>query len=140
MRLFITRIKFAFKHDCYLLSSFILFNKFSINSQITTRFRENFKLSKVMKEIHNLRFQSIDERTSNYLERGGKYEDFFVQGEEIYTYSFSEKMGLTPSFIYFPSNFSNRTYCDWVDRELTMYVTKIRQGKSYGKFTITYRK
>ena len=93
-----------------------------------------------MKEIHNLRFQSIDERTSNYLERGGKYEDFFVQGEEIYTYSFSEKMGLTPSFIYFPSNFSNRTYCDWVDRELTMYVTKIRQGKSYGKFTITYRK
>ncbi len=80
-----------FKHDCYLLSSFILFNKFSINSQITTRFRENFKLSKVMKEIHNLRFQSIDERTSNYLERGGKYEDFFVQGEEIYTYSFFGK-------------------------------------------------
>ncbi|MGN4443595.1 methyltransferase domain-containing protein [Bacillus cereus group sp. MYBK79-1] len=80
-----------FKHDCYLLSSFILFNNFNINSQITTRFRENFTLSKVTKEIHNLQFQSIDERTSNYLERGGKYEDFFVQGEEIYTYSFFGK-------------------------------------------------
>jgi len=25
------------------------------------------------------------------LDRGGKYEDFFVQGEEIYTYSFFGK-------------------------------------------------
>ncbi|MFF1993580.1 methyltransferase domain-containing protein [Bacillus mycoides] len=79
------------KPNCYLLSLFILFKNFSINSQIIIRFRENFTLSKVTKEIQNLHFQSIDERTSNYLERGGKYEDFFVQGEEIYTYSFFGK-------------------------------------------------
>ncbi|MGE7870912.1 methyltransferase domain-containing protein [Bacillus paramycoides] len=79
------------KPDCFLLSLFILFKNFSINSQIATRFRENFTLSKVTKEIQNLQFQSIDERTSSYLERGGKYEDFFVQGEEIYTYSFFGK-------------------------------------------------
>ncbi len=80
-----------FKHNCYLLSSFILFNKFSINSQIAPRLRENFTSAKVTKEIENLQFQSIDESTSNYLIRGGRYEDFFVQGEEIYTYSFFGK-------------------------------------------------
>ncbi|MCU5617584.1 methyltransferase domain-containing protein, partial [Bacillus cereus] len=80
-----------FKHNSYLLSSFILFNKFSINSQIAPRLRENFTSVKVTKEIQNLQFQSIDESTSNYLIRGGKYEDFFVQGEEIYTYSFFGK-------------------------------------------------
>lgn len=80
-----------FKHNCYLLSSFILFNKFSINSQIAPRLRGNFTSAKVTKEIQNLQFQSIDESTSNYLKRGGKYEDFFVQGEEIYTYSFYGK-------------------------------------------------
>lgn len=80
-----------FKTDCYLVSLFILFKNFSSNSQIKNNFRENFTLSKVTKEIQNLHFQSIDESTSNYLKRGGKYEDFFVQGEEIYTYSFFGK-------------------------------------------------
>lgn len=80
-----------FKSNCYLLSLFILFKNFSLNSQITNNFRVNFSLSKIKKEIQNLQFQSIDESTSNYLKRGGKYEDFFVQGEEIYTYLFFGK-------------------------------------------------
>ncbi|MDG1617530.1 methyltransferase domain-containing protein [Bacillus paranthracis] len=80
-----------FKSNCYLLRLFILFKNFSLNSQITNNFRANFSLSKIKKEIQNLQFQSIDESTSNYLKRGGKYEDFFVQGEEIYTYSFFGK-------------------------------------------------
>ncbi|MBE7123223.1 methyltransferase domain-containing protein [Bacillus cereus] len=80
-----------FKHDCYMLSSFILFKNFSINSQIPTRFRENFMSSKVKEEIQKLQFNSIDERTSKFMERGGKYENFFVKGEEIYTYSFFGK-------------------------------------------------
>ncbi|QWJ08788.1 methyltransferase domain-containing protein [Bacillus mycoides] len=81
-------LNYLFKPDCYLLSSFIVFKNFSINSQITTRLRDNFTSSKVKGEIQKLQFNSIDERTSVYIERGGKYEDFFVQGEEIYTYSF----------------------------------------------------
>lgn len=80
-----------FKTDCYLLSLFILFKNFSSNSQIQDNFRANFILSKVTKELQYLQFQSIDESISNYLKRGGKYEDFFVQGEEIYTYSFFGK-------------------------------------------------
>ena len=91
MRIFTSRIKSTFKSNCYLLSLFILFKNFSSNSQITINFRANFTLSKIKKELQNLQFQSIDESTSNYLKRGGKYEDFFVQGEEIYTYSFFGK-------------------------------------------------
>ncbi|MGH1047449.1 MULTISPECIES: MerR family transcriptional regulator [Bacillus] len=84
-------LNYLFKPDCYLLSSFIVFKNFSINSQITTRLRDNFTSSKVKGEIQKLQFNSIDERTSEYIKRGGKYEDFFVQGEEIYTYSFFGK-------------------------------------------------
>ena len=91
-----------FKHNCYLLSSFILFNKFSINSQIVPRLRGNFTSAKVTKEIENLQFQSIDESTSNYLIRGeGMRISLFKEKKFIHIH-FSEKMGLTPSFIYFP--------------------------------------
>ena len=89
------RIKFPFKHNSYLLSSFILFNKFSINSQIAPRLRVNFTSVKVTKEIQNLQFQSIDESTSNYLIRGESTRISLFK-REIYTYSFSEKI-VTPS-------------------------------------------
>ncbi|MFD6510459.1 methyltransferase domain-containing protein [Bacillus sp. NPDC060175] len=87
----LNELNYLFKPDCYLLSSFIVFKNFGINSQITTRLRDNFTSSKVKGEIQKLQFNSIDERTSEYIERGGKYENFFVQGEEIYTYSFFGK-------------------------------------------------
>ncbi|HFJ9468368.1 MerR family transcriptional regulator [Bacillus paranthracis] len=114
-----------FKSNCYLLSLFILFKNFSLNSQITNNFRANFSLSKIKKEIQNLQFQSIDESTSNYLKRGGKYEDFFVQGEEIYTYSFLEKDGGNPIFYLFPLKIIQIVHIAiGLTQELTMYVTQ----------------
>ena len=83
-----------FKSDCYLLSLFILFKNFSKMAKLQITFEQILHFQN-KKELQNLQLQSIDESTSNYLKRGGKYEDFFVQGEEIYTYSFSEKVGLT---------------------------------------------
>ena len=91
-----------FKHNCYLLSSFILFNKFSINSQIAPRLRENFTSAKVTKEIENLQFQSIDESTSNYLIRGeGTRISLFKEKKFIHIH-FSEKDGVNPIFYLFP--------------------------------------
>lgn len=125
MRIFTSRIKPTFKSNCYLLSLFILFKNFSLNSQITNNFRANFTLSKIKKELQNLQFQSIDESTSNYLKRGGKYEDFFVQGEEIYTYSFSEKDGVNPIFYLFPLKIIQIVHIAiGLTQELTMYVTQ----------------
>lgn len=80
-----------FKTDSYLLGSFIVFKNFSIKSKIKPRFRGNFIASKVEENIIRLKFFPLDERTSEYIDRGGRYENFFVQGEEIYTYSFFGK-------------------------------------------------
>ena len=94
-----------------------------------------------MKEIQNLQFQSIDERTSNYLERGGKYEDFFVQGEEIYTYSFFGKDGVNSIFyLFFLKTFQIVHIDIGLTQEITLNVIQRKVGKCYGKFTITYRK
>ncbi|PEA54937.1 methyltransferase [Bacillus pseudomycoides] len=80
-----------FKSDCYLLGSFIAFKNFSPKSKIEARFRDNFIAKKIVENINTLNYIPIEERTSNYIDRGGKYENFFVQGEEIYSYSFFGK-------------------------------------------------
>ena len=101
----------------------------------------NFTSAKVTKEIQNLQFQSIDESTSNYLKRGGKYEDFFVQGEEIYTYSFFGKDGVNSIFYLFSlKTFQIVHIAIGLTQELTMYVIQSYAGENDGKFTITYRK
>lgn len=80
-----------FKPDCYLLGSFIAFKNFSAKSKIEARFRDNFIAKRIKENINTLNYISIEERTSEYIDRGGKYENFFVQGEEIYSYSFFGK-------------------------------------------------
>lgn len=80
-----------FKPDCYLLGSFIAFKNFSSKSKIEARFRDNFIAKKIEENINTLNYIPIEERTSEYIDRGGKYENFFVQGEEIYSYSFLGK-------------------------------------------------
>ena len=85
-----------FKHNSYLLSSFILFNKFSINSQIAPRLRVNFTSVKVTKEIQNLQFQSIDESTSNYLIRGESTRISLFKEKKFIHIHFSEKDGVNP--------------------------------------------
>ncbi|MGG2092140.1 MerR family transcriptional regulator [Bacillus sp. S13(2024)] len=80
-----------FKSDCYLLGSFIAFKNFSTKSKIEARFRDNFIARKIKENINSLEYIPLEERTSKYIDRGGKYENFFVQGEEIYSYSFFGK-------------------------------------------------
>lgn len=80
-----------FKLDCYLLGSFIAFKNFSPKSKIEAKFRDNFISKKIKENINTLNYIPIEERTSKYIDRGGKYENFFVQGEEIYSYSFFGK-------------------------------------------------
>ncbi|MGG2015196.1 MerR family transcriptional regulator [Bacillus sp. S10(2024)] len=80
-----------FKPNCYLLGTFIAFKNFSTKSKIEAKFRDNFIARKIQENINNLKYIPIEERTSEYVDRGGKYENFFVQGEEIYSYSFFGK-------------------------------------------------
>ncbi|ENQ3105270.1 MerR family transcriptional regulator [Bacillus cereus] len=84
-------VDFLFKPNCYILGSYIAFKNFSIKSKIEARFRDNFIARKIKENINGLEYIALEERTSKYIDRGGKYENFFVQGEEIYSYSFFGK-------------------------------------------------
>jgi len=75
------------KEDAYLLGSYILFKSFSINSVIDRKYRRNFMLENIKEKIRGLKFKALEENTSDYVDKGGKYENYFVEGEKVYTYS-----------------------------------------------------
>lgn len=92
-----------------MLSSYILFKNFSIHSHISIRLRENFTSSKVKGEIQKLQFQTIDERTSNYLERGGNTKISSFKEKKFIHIHFSEEDGVNPIFFYFSLKLFNNS-------------------------------
>ncbi|WP_246141140.1 MerR family transcriptional regulator [Bacillus marasmi] len=84
------------KAEGHLLGSFFIFNNFGSKSKIAPEFRSNFSIRYIKEQLVDLRYELIDDKNSEILQYGGKYEDFFVKGEEVYTYSFfGKKVGLT---------------------------------------------
>lgn len=79
------------KDDAFLLGAYILFKKFSINSFIDDKFKKNFTLNKIKEEIKKLKYRVIDERTSDILDKGGKFESYFKEDERVYSYIFYGK-------------------------------------------------
>jgi hypothetical protein len=45
----------------------------------------------IKEEIDNLKYNALEEFTSNYVDKGGRYESYFVEGEKVYSYSFFGK-------------------------------------------------
>jgi DNA-binding transcriptional MerR regulator len=79
------------KNDAYLLGSYIMFKNFTPDSMVKEEYRKNFNLKNVKQEIGSLSYKLIDERTSDYLDEGGKYESYFKKGEKVYSYIFYGK-------------------------------------------------
>ncbi|MGG3562352.1 MerR family transcriptional regulator [Neobacillus rhizosphaerae] len=79
------------KSDGYLLGSYLAFKNFSHNGKIEVKYRDNFTVSKIKKNIRELEYTTLEELVSESINKGGKYEDFFVQGEEIFSYLFFGK-------------------------------------------------
>ncbi|MGH4123405.1 MAG: MerR family transcriptional regulator [Clostridium sp.] len=79
------------KEDGYLFGLYILFKNFSVNSLIENKYRKNFVFKNVKESITTLKYQVSDEKTWEYVEKGGKYDNYFVEGEKVYTYSFYGK-------------------------------------------------
>jgi DNA-binding transcriptional MerR regulator/SAM-dependent methyltransferase len=70
-----------------LLASFIAFKNFSSNSKVQPPFRKYFTAGKIKEKLAELSYSYIEERTSLPITKGGQFENFFVDGEEIFTYS-----------------------------------------------------
>jgi DNA-binding transcriptional MerR regulator len=79
------------KEDACLLGSFITFKNFSSNSLIEKKCRKNFMQKNIKQEIERLSYKLLEERTSDSVDKGGRYESYFVEGETVYNYSFFGK-------------------------------------------------
>jgi DNA-binding transcriptional MerR regulator len=79
------------KTDASLIGTYLLFKNFSMESLIEQKYRKNFNLKTVKDKIKELKYNILDEKTSGYIDKGGKYESYFVEGEKIFTYTFIGK-------------------------------------------------
>jgi DNA-binding transcriptional MerR regulator/ubiquinone/menaquinone biosynthesis C-methylase UbiE len=79
------------KRNGYLLGSYLAFKNFSHKSKIEVKYRDNFTASILKKNISELKYQTIEDQMNEPINRGGRYENFFVPGEEIFTYLFFGK-------------------------------------------------
>ncbi|GAA0179595.1 methyltransferase domain-containing protein [Clostridium sediminicola] len=87
----LNKIEHYCKDNCSLLASYAIFKNFSANSILENKYRKNYSLQNIKKNIENLKFKKIDDKALDYLERGGKYENFFVEGEKVYSYMYYGK-------------------------------------------------
>lgn len=72
-----------FSDHAVLLGSYILFGNFSVGSRIVASFRKNFRFETIRKELSALGFEVINELVTDYLDKGGKYESYFTDGERV---------------------------------------------------------
>jgi len=76
----------SLKRELILMATYITFNNFSADTSIKQKLRKNFVLENIRNSISNLQYNIIDEKTSNTISKGGKYEDYFKNNEKISSY------------------------------------------------------
>ncbi|WP_238883932.1 MerR family transcriptional regulator [Clostridium sp. YIM B02551] len=79
------------KEHSELIGSYILFKNFVADSFVEKKFRINFILEDVKKNLNKLGYKLETERTSDYVEEGGPFENYFKKGEKVYTYNYYGK-------------------------------------------------
>lgn len=87
----LSRIDNYLKEDSTLLGSYIVFKNFKNESLIEKKYRNNFLLDNIKNKLNECKYNMIEDITSGYIDKGGKYENFFVHGEKIYSYVFYGK-------------------------------------------------
>ena len=74
------------KDSADIIGSYILFKNFASNCLIEDKYRKNFTIDNVKNQLSKLSYNIFEENISNYIEKGGKYESYFRDGEKVYSY------------------------------------------------------
>ncbi|MTI68566.1 MAG: MerR family transcriptional regulator [Firmicutes bacterium] len=79
------------KEKVLIIGSYIIFKNFGANNIINKKFRKNFMLNNVKKELTKLNYKIKYEIMSDAIDEGGKFEDYFNEDEKVQPYLFYGK-------------------------------------------------
>jgi len=81
------KIDKVIKESTDLFGLYNIFKKFDANTVIKAEVRDNFILNKVKEELNGLGYTISNEHIGECLTKGGKYDDYFLESENMYFYS-----------------------------------------------------
>lgn len=76
------------KTDVKLHGYYILFDNYAPHSKISKDYREGFNQKSIQTHLHRLGYVCEEDFLSESVEKGGPFEDYFVEGERVRTYLF----------------------------------------------------
>ncbi|WBW96426.1 MerR family transcriptional regulator [Oceanirhabdus sp. W0125-5] len=75
------------KESTNLFGLYNMFKKFDKNTVIKAEVRDNFRLNKVKEKLNGLGYRINNEHIGRGLIKGGKYDNYFLESENMYFYS-----------------------------------------------------
>lgn len=85
------KIDYQIKKEAELYGSYIVFRLFKENSKIDKKYRNIFLEKNIREYITSLGFKMKGEDISDIHKRAGALEEFWVEGEEFFSYSYCGK-------------------------------------------------
>lgn len=84
------------KKNARMLGYYILFDNFVAQSKVPLSLRKGFQIQHIKSHLKALQFACVDDLVSEPVDKGGPLEDYFVEGERVFTYAYSGVKSIKP--------------------------------------------